>query len=168
MQQQDNRKILIISVAAATFIVMVVAILIQSGVFSRAPQHKTQDAIGNGLAPETSLQQTAPVFVGFDNLVANGVTLDQVNALQTAFQRYQPLSAANTVIDASSGTLIPIPPNSSDPEYRPAISTTVVVNQKTIYTIKFYYWQTSKIQLLIYDTTGRTLLFDSGTVIGNS
>jgi hypothetical protein len=164
MQQPDKRRLLIVGGAAIIFILAVIALL---GQHETLP-HKSQDYVGNANTQEASLQPTAASFVGFDNLITLGVTLDQANGLQTAFQHYKTFASANTVIDMSDGKITIVAPSQADPLYRPSITTTVLVDQRTTYHIRFYYWGTSAIQLLIYDSTGKTKLFDSGTVTGKS
>lgn len=167
MKLTNNRQAIIIATGCGIAILLIVF-----GIFltrnTATPTKPPQAYIGNSSGTPDAGKQTAAAFVGYDNLIQNGVTYDQVNALQTAFRKYQPLSAPTTVIDIGGSNLIPYAPDQSDPLYRPSIGASVVVNQKTTYKIKFYYWGTSTIELLIYDATGATQLFDSGTVTGSS
>ncbi len=162
MQNTANKRILIIGIIVAIIVIGLGSLLFRS-VTTSTPE---RDFVGNTGTGENSPPASGLVFLNFDALVAVGVTLDQVNALDTAFQNYPPFSG-NTVVALAGDDLRPSAPSTSDPLYRPSISSHILVNHKTTYQIKFYFWSTSKIQLFIFDNTGNTQLYDSGTVTGS-
>lgn len=163
-QPTSRQRILVISATIGTILVIGIILLVQR---VSQPSHKPVDLIGNANASEnTPAPPSGSSFVGYDNLLNVGVSLDQINALEKAFQRYTPTAATGTIIDVSNGKLTPYVPDPHDPLYRPSIATTVLVSQKTTYSIRFYYWGTGSTQLLIFDSAGKTKLFDSGTITG--
>jgi len=157
--QQTSRKPL--TIAAIVVVLFFGGLIILSRNLSFTPDPGPS---GNSGADENTPAASGSSFIGYDSLLNVGVTVDQVSALQKALQQYKPMSTTGTTIDMSKGTLTPYAPSQRDPLLRPSIGTSVVVNQKTTYRITFYYWGTSSIELLIYDSTGKTKLFDSGTV----
>ena len=163
MQQDEARKrrIAIIGIIVGAVVIALITLIIQNAGQS---YHKPRDFIGNTDAKENTPAATGSSFIGYDNLVNVGVSLDQINALQKAFGAYKPTGATGTVIDISNSKLTPYQPDPHDPLYRPSIGAQIIVNQKTTYKIRFYYWGTSSVQLLIFDASGKTKLFDSKTV----
>ena len=163
----NNRKMIIL---ASIAVILIVGLAVAQIIHNRnaAPPVQAKDFTGNQGIDEDSLPQTWPAFSNLDSLLNNGLTLDQISGVSAAMKAYQPFTTKGTLITFANNNLQLNYPDPNDPLYRPFLTTSIVVNQKTTYKIKLYYWNTSNIQLYLYDQTGGTQLYDSGVVKGVS
>ena len=169
MQQPtpSYRKIIILASAVVVVIIILAIAQIAQNTNSKTPI-QAKDLTGNQGIEENSIPQTWPAFSNLDNLLNNGLTLDQVSGVSTALKAYQPFATTGTQVTFPLHDIQLNYPDPNDPLYRPFLLMNIIVNQKTTYKVKLYYWNTSNIQLYLYDISGNTLLYESGTVAGKS
>lgn len=163
----SNRKIFIIAgVVTLLIIVLIIAQIIHNK--NTNPTIQAKDYTGNQGVNEDSLPQTWPAFSNLNSLLDHGLTLDQISGVSTAMKAYQPFTTKGTLIDFANSNLQLNYPDPGDPLYRPFLTTNIIVNQKINYRVKLYYWDTSSIQLYLYDQTGKTQIYNSGVIKGIS
>lgn len=132
------------------------------------PASKNTISTQTGKVPDTNGNpNTGPLFAGFEALFNQGLSLQQINGMKTAFQNYKPFNTNNTQISLNVDSVKPGGPDSNDPNQRFYVTANVVVNQKTTYPIKLYYSGLYNIQLIIYKPDLSGVLFDSGNVTGS-
>lgn len=168
MEAYQKRRVILLALAGIMAAVALIAFVIfefnnrQIGVQPAKPftgnQNPNADKIANSSAS----------VAGLDALINTaGLTLDQTTAVRLALQKYPPFNNGQTYVAIQSSSLRPAAPDASDKLYRPSVFATILVNAKTTYKVRIYYWGTSTIQLLIFDKTN-TRLFDSKIIDGTS
>lgn len=163
----NNRKIILLICAVVVLAISLAVAQILHNSHS-VPPIQAKDYTGNQGVPENSFPQTWPAFSNLDSLLNNGLTLDQISGISTALKSYQPFTATGTLVYIANNNVQLNYPDPGDPLYRPFLITYITVNQKTTYKIKLYYWDTSDIQLYLYDQSGASQLYNSGVIKGVS
>lgn len=178
--EQDRRKKVLLLVGLVVLVILIITVLVVGTLYKtfagngdngnptvtikKDPTTGQSFATQDGQAPESQVYDpTTPLYAGFEALLDDGMTANQVTALQNALQHYPPFTK-NVQISLAGTDIRRNYPEQTDPLYRWSISSHIVVNQKDTYQIKVYYSGTNDIQLIIYDAAGHTQLFDSGIV----
>jgi hypothetical protein len=135
---------------------------------SPATKLKQETTNPTNLAPDyhgTSAQQP-PLYDGFSSLIDNGITMQQMQATETAFTNYSQ-SIGNTVklvsVDAGSINMAPIDPNSDT-----GIDTlyfNVKINDATSYQVTLDYSNLTTINMSLY--SNKKLVYNSGDITQN-
>jgi len=127
------------------------------------PVSKETIVTQNGKAPETGGgDSTRPIFAGIDKLLNYGITTQQLSSLQFAFTQYAPTAGSSTQISLAVDDITT--DRAPDPDGRFFVLSHVVVNQKDTYKLKLFYSGLSDVQLVLYDSSGQSQLFDSGVI----
>lgn len=125
------------------------------------PAGKTPDTYGT-LAD-------APIFLGFERLVGEGVTIDQLNSLKYAFYQYGKTAKLNLKeVSVSVDTVSPVPHDRFSSSTVDKINFNAILDQKTKVKVTLEYWEFESIRLLLHDSTAKKLLYDSGEVRNKS
>lgn len=175
-QGSSKKRILIITLATAAVITASIFVLLQpkpkkdnakvTGPTTVYHDPTSGEDIINqqGKTPEQTLTSpTTPLYAGFDKLLGQGMTLEQLDSLYTAFESYKPFASNKVQISLAADDIQPVRPQDSDPLYRWSIQSHIVVDRTTTYKVQIYYWSIDDVQLLLRDQNGAQL-FDSGII----
>jgi hypothetical protein len=119
-----------------------------------------------GKVPETNGGSTdGPLFLGFDKLINQGLTIQQLDSIQTAITSYPPFTTSSAQISLAADDIVPVSPSDSgDAQQRWSIKSHIVVNSKDTYRVQFFYSGIGNVEVYIYSADGKTQLFDSGSI----
>ncbi|HSX30389.1 MAG TPA: hypothetical protein VLE99_00525 [Candidatus Saccharimonadales bacterium] len=111
---------------------------------------------------------TTPTYAGFDKLLDVGLTLPQLQSVYTAFEQYKPFASDKVEISLAVDDIQSVQPSTSDPLYRWAILSHVVVNRTTSYGVKIYFWDEGSAELVLTNGNTSQQVFDSGAITSST
>lgn len=173
----DRKRLLIIIVAVAAVLAAGIFVLLRqkpskgNDAATTGPTTVYHDPVSGedivtqqGKTPEpTVAAPTSPIYAGFDKLINQGMTQEQLQTTYAAFESYKPFASDKVQISLAADDIQPVQPQDNDPLYRWSIRSHIVVNRTTTYKVQIYYWGIDDVQLLLSDQNG-TQIFDSGAI----
>ena len=170
MQPTTNRnRYLFVAIIGVVFILGVIGIVTLSASSSKSGS--------NFLAPTPSVTPTPspspdavpkgpsmPLFAGFDTLLAQGVTNDQIDSLKYAFFKYsKSVNKPIKQVTLQPGTMNVIPHD----RFSTSTTNTITFSASldgTVYPVKFEYGDLTTARLYLSAPSGQPVIYDSGTV----
>jgi len=174
-KKYNKRLITFISIAVVVMILIGAILYI---LFGRPTQTSEQyDPVSKetvsspvGKSPENYNQDpNQPLFLGFGDLLSRGITEDQLVAIKDTFTAYS-RNNNNSVkqVSLSVDSIQHIIPADNTSDTSETYLSNGVINEKTNFKVTIIAITVTSVQVIIYDQSGKTVLYDSAEATPDS
>lgn len=173
MRYLNKRMLIVLGGFASLFILVLLIIILtvqtkKSDTSTGATYYDplSHETVSNppGKAPDVfGSNPDRPVYLGFDDLLNNGLTLDQLSFLKTGFYNYSKASGGIKEISVDIASIT----NSHDkatPGSAFVIEFNVRTDRKNDFLAQIQYRDLSSLKLILLDPKTRAQVFDSGLI----